>query len=262
MRRFALVVGLSLVLAAGTGRSQDGGKDEPSPASQLAQGMVELLKSEIDLRDDQVPLVSAVLEKGMAHLLANMAAEAQGQQGDDADIRSEILDGLKGVLNEGQCKELEGLVQEFDTQTGRFELGLPDELDPAAELDLGPLPDNAPVKKADLWLEPDLASTARLEVKVENILLLSEEEKKVVEPRVLAVIEARRALRDARHERRTGLGVALHAGAKEDEVRERLHGFRATTAELEKKLAKTEEQLREILTLEQEARLVAIGILD
>jgi hypothetical protein len=99
-------------------------------------------------------------------------------------------------------------------------------------------------------------------LKADNILILSEDEKKVVLPRVKAVVEARRALRDERHERRKNLGIAAKAGASDDECKERLHGLRNKTVELEGRLAKAEEELREVVTLEQEARLVAVGILD
>jgi hypothetical protein len=233
-------------------------------SSQLAQGMVEILKQEIELRPEQVDKVSAVLEKGMAHLLDNLAARENGEDRDDDVIRDEILGGLRDVLDEGQRKELEVLVKEFESGSGRFELGPPEELDPMDELDpMAPAPERKlDLAKADLWFQPDLPTTERLTVKVDNILILSEDERKVVLPRVIAVLDARRALRDVRHEQRRGLGVAIHGGAKEDEVKERLHAFRARTVALEKDLERAEGQLREILTLEQEARLVAIGILD
>ena len=265
MRRLAGIVVLSLLIFLGPIRAQDDPKKgEPPVSSQLAQGMVEILKQEIELRPDQVDKVSAVLEKGMAHLLDNLAARANGEDRDDDLIKDEILGGLKDVLDEGQRKELEVLVKEFESGSGRFELGPPEELDPFDELDpmAPPSERKLDVTKADLWFEPDLPTTERLTLKVDNILILSENERKVVLPRVIAVLEARRALRDVRHEQRRGLGVAVHGGAREDEVKERLHGFRARTAELEKTLARVEEQLREVLTLEQEARLVAIGILD
>ena len=265
MRRLAGILVLSSLLFLGPIRAQDDPKKQDPPmSSQLAQGMVEILKQEIELRPDQVDKVSAVLEKGMAHLLDNLGARANGEDPDDDIVKDEILGGLRDVLDEGQRKELEVLVKEFESGSGRFELGPPDELDPIDELDpMAPAPERKlDVGKADLWFEPDLPTTERLTLKVDNILILSEDERKVVLPRVIAVLEARRKLRDGRHEQRHGLGIALHGGARDDEVKERLHGFRARTADLEKDLARAEEQLREILTLEQEARLVAIGILD
>jgi hypothetical protein len=259
MRRILLVLALSLLVVAGPVRSQDDGKKDSG--SELTNSLTEILKRELDLSDDQTDKVMGVLERGMLHLMMNFMARENGENPDDDLVKDEILDGLRGVLDESQRKELEVLVQEFETQTGRFQTGVPDEDD--IDLDTPFAPSAAKLaKNADLWFEGELPSVERLSLKADNILLLSEDEKRVVLPRVKAVVEARRALRDEQHERRKALGIAARAGAKEDEQRERLHALRNRTIELEKRLAKAQEDLREVVTLQQEARLVAVGILD
>lgn len=260
MRRlaFALVLLAALV---GVGFAQDDPKKEsPSPSDEMAQAAAAIIRGEIDLRDDQVEAVNAVLAKGMKHLFDQMAARERGEDVEDLDVRGEILDGLNGVLDDKQRAQLDALVKEFDTQSGRFESGSQEELDP--NFDPSAIPDDKLAASAERWFEGDMPGKERFVLKAETALILSEDEKKIVLPRLEAVIVARRALRDATHTRRTDLGQAIHAGAKEDEVRERLHSMRGKAEELRGALEKAEEALREVVTIEQEARLVAIGVLD
>jgi hypothetical protein len=260
MRRFLLVLAMAVLVLARPVRSQDDGKDE---GSQLMQSLVTLLRQELDLNDDQVGKVTTVLEKGMTHLFVNMLARQNGEDPDDDLVKDEIMDGLRGVVDDAQRKELDVLLHEFETQTGRFQLGVPDEDNLDLDTPFAPSADKIALSKnADLWFEGDLPTAERLALKADNILILSEDEKKVVLPRVKAVVEARRALRDERHERRKSLGIAAKAGASKGECKERLHGLRRKTVELENRLSKAEDELREVVTLEQEARLVAVGILD
>jgi hypothetical protein len=255
MRRLALLLVLSLLALVPPARAQD----DDDPGSAIAQGFVQILREELQLRDDQIPRVSEALEKGFAQLMANMDARKNGADPDDDAVKDAIVADLKTVLDESQSGQLDILVKEFETQTGRFEMGTPDDLTPE---NLLLVPDEKAVAKADVWFEGELPSAERLLLKAEDVLLLSEEEKKIVLPRVKAVVLARRALHDGRHERRKNLGLAMKGGAKEDEIKERVHDFRDKTIELEGRLEKAEADLREVVTIDQEARLVAIGILD
>src|SRR5580693_3445191 len=118
MRRFLLVLAMAVLVLARPVRSQDDGKDE---GSQLMQSLVTLLRQELDLNDDQIGKVTTVLEKGMTHLFVNMLARQNGEDPDDDLVKDEIMDGLRGVVDDAQRKELDVLLHEFETQTGRFQ---------------------------------------------------------------------------------------------------------------------------------------------
>src|SRR4029079_8121540 len=128
-------------------------------------------------------------------------------------------DKIRGCLDDEQKKEFEVLVKEFDGRAGRFERGR-----------------SSPGADAALWLEGDMPTKERLLLKAENVLLLTEDEKRVVLPKVDAVIAAREKMREAKKEQRKNLSQAVRAKAKEDEVKERLHALRNSQAELEKGL--------------------------
>src|SRR5581483_4875759 len=193
MRRLALVLLLALSLL-GVGLAQDDPKQQQEdPAKAMAHAAAGIIAGEIELRDEQVEAVTAVLEKGMSKLFAQMAARERGEDVEDVDIRAEILDGLNGVLDEKQRAQLDQLVKEFDSQSGRFESGT-DEFDP--DFDESKVPSEKLAASAERWLEGDMPSTERAVLKAENALILSEDEKKIVLPRIEAVVKARRALRD------------------------------------------------------------------
>jgi hypothetical protein len=255
MRRLALLLVLSLVALIPAAHA----RDDDDAGSGMAQGFVEILRVELALRDDQIGKVSDALEKGFVKLMANMDARKNGADPDDDAVKDELVADLKTVLDESQSGQLDILVKEFETQTGRFEMGTPDDLTPE---NLLAVPDEKAAARADLWFEGDLPTAERALLKAEDVLILSEEEKKIVLPRVAAVVAARRALHDGRHERRKNLSLAMKGGAKEDEIKERVHDFRDKSVELEKRLDKAQGDLRDVVTIDQEARLVAIGILD
>jgi hypothetical protein len=219
----------------------------------MTRQVVQMLKAELDLSEDQVEKVKGVMHEGfkfvMKRMMERMGDETpptpEQRKKDETEIREAIVGKIRDVLDEGQKREFETLVKEFDQRLGKFELN-----------------QNLPGGNASSWLEGELASKERLLVKSENVLLLNEDEKAVIIPKVDAVITARAALREARRERRRDLSRAVHGGAKEDEVKERLHALRKKEDQLKDDLDKAQEQLREILALEQEARLVAIGVLD
>lgn len=252
MRRLlsAALIAFALVFAA-PAHAQDG-QGQGDPQSEMAKQMVKILKDELELTDEQVPKVTTAIEEGLKEGFKRMMKH-MGEDNPDQDqirkegeeVRTKILDSIRGCLDDEQKKEFEVLIKEFDSRAGRFERGR-----------------NNPGGDAQAWLEGELPTKERLLLKAENALILSEDEKKVVLPKVDAVISAREKLRDVRRQNRRDLAQAVKGGAKEDEVRERLHALRTKQADLEKSLEKAEEDLRELVTLDQEARLVAIGILD
>ncbi len=228
-------------------------KKEEGPEVTMAKQMVGLLRHELDLSEEQVERVTRILQDGIKSAMKKMFERMgddnpptpEQRKKDETDIREGILGKIREVLDAGQKREFEALVKEFDQRLGRFERQ-----------------QNAPGGPAAQWFEGELPTKERLLVKTENVLLLNEEEKAVVLPRVDAVVTARAALREARLERRRDLSRAVHGGAKEDEMKERLHALRAKEDQLKERLEKAEADLRELLSIDQEARLVAIGVLD
>ena len=244
----AAVIALSLVAAsARTARAQEG-----DPQSEMTKQMVKVLKEELELSDEQTSKIQTAisdgLKDGFRQMMKHMGEEEPDQEKirkEGEEIRANILKRITENLDEDQKKQFEVLVKEFEKGNGRFERTR-----------------NQPGGEATHWFDGDMPTKERLLLKAENVLLLTEDEKKVVLPKVDAVISAREKMRAAKKEHRANLSQAVRAKAKEDEVKERLHALRNRQAELEKTLEKAGEDLRELLTLDQEARLVAIGILD
>ncbi|MEZ0230419.1 MAG: hypothetical protein ACAI25_17485 [Planctomycetota bacterium] len=242
----AAVLALAL-LAASPARAQEG-----NPQTEMAKQMVKVLKEELELSEEQTSKITTAIEDGLRdgfrQMMRHMGEEEPDQEKirkEGEEIRTNILKKIRDNLDEDQKKEFEVLIKEFDTRAGRFERGR-----------------NQPGGDATVWLDGEIPTKERLLLKAENVLILSEDEKKVVLPKVDAVITAREKMREAKKDQRRNLSQAVRAKAKEDEVKERLHALRNSQVELEKVLARSEDDLRELLTLDQEARLVAIGILD
>lgn len=244
-----LVAALVVTLGVAPARAQE--KPPEGPEAEMAKSMVKVLKDELELSEEQTSKVSSAIQEGMKEgmkrMMKHMGEEEPDQEAmkkESEEIKQGILKKINEVLDDEQKKEFEVLVKEFDTRAGRFERG------------------RGPGGEAAAWLEGDMPSKERLLLKAENALLLTPDEKKVVLPKVDAVISLREKMRENRREQRRGLSQAVRSGAKEDEVRERLHSLRAQQKDLEEKIAKAEDELRELVTIDQEARLVAIGILD
>ena len=257
MRSYLAAPLLVAALFLGTARAQEKPTDKPQPEAgpeaEMAKQMVKILKDELELSEEQTDKISTVITDGIKDGFKKMMKHMGEEQPDEEEIkkeRDEVRDGIltkvRSLLDDEQKKEFEVLIKEFDQRAGKFDRG----------------GRGNPGGDAAAWLEGELPSKERLLLKAENVLLLTEDEKKVVIPRVDAVISTRETFREVRREQRKNLSQAVRAGAKADEVRERLHLLREKLADLEKTLRKAEEDLRELVTIDQEARLVAIGILD
>jgi hypothetical protein len=249
-RSLALLAPVLLLVLAVPARAQEAPPE--GPEVEMAKGMVKVLKDELELTDEQTSKITETLQSGIRDGMKKMMKHMGEEEPDEEqikkeadDMRSEITSKIKALLDDEQKKEFDVLVKEFDQRAGSFNRGR-----------------GAPGGDAAAWLEGELPSRERLLLKAENALLLTQDEKRVVLPKVEAVIAIREKMLEARREERRNLGQALRAKAKEDEVRERLHGLRNKQAGLQKDLVKAEEELRELVTIDQEARLVAIGILD
>ena len=113
----------------------------------------------------------------------------------------------------------------------------------------------------------------RMHERMKTQLDASDEEWEVIQPRFQALMEARQALlmqgRRIRRARDTApvpeAVTALQEALEQDDaaaINEALDAYRAFQAAQQAEVQKAQENLREVLTLSQEARLVLMGILD
>src|SRR5262249_15419521 len=149
--------------------------------------IVDFLKHELDLTQDQVAKVQTVMEDGMKEAMKTMMKRfgeenpdpEQGKKDQEA-IRSRIIDGIRGVLDEAQKKELDSLVKDFENRAGKFERAA----------------NNTPGGDAALWLEGEHPSRDSYLTHAEAALILSQDEHKVIFPKIEKVVDARIALRE------------------------------------------------------------------
>jgi Spy/CpxP family protein refolding chaperone len=103
---------------------------------------------------------------------------------------------------------------------------------------------------------------ARLREEAVKALNLGEEEAAVVLPLLDTVLETRELLMKEGEQRRNDFLKKAREESDPEALAAALEAFRAAKAEDKAQIAAAQEQLREVLTLEQEARLVALNILD
>lgn len=263
----ALVLALALAspLAAqeqpqprGDDKKAEEKKEQPGgPGGQFEQYpkmIARFLKDQVDLTEEQSDRVETILRDAfrdaMKRMIGRMGEEQppapeEGRK-DMEDMREKIVGKIREVLDEGQRKEFEVLVKEFEQRAGQWERERMSD----------------PGRGATFLFDRPLPSKDRTLVKAENVLILNEEEKKAILPLVEKVWTARQKLVTDGGERRRDLEKAVHGGAKPDEIREKIEVARARETADREALEKAENELREVLTLEQEARLVAVAILD
>jgi hypothetical protein len=214
--------------------------------------MARFLKDQVDLSEDQARRVETILDGAFREAMKRFVgryseseASPETIRRDMEELRQRVLADIREILDEGQKKELDALVSELDQRARTWRENRED-----------------PGRDVVSVLDPDPPSKERLLARVENALLLSLEERRVILPLVARVAEARRRLREGRRDRRRDLDRAIHAGAKSDEVRDRLLAIRERERREQDEVHRAQAELREVLTLEQEARLVALGVLD
>jgi Spy/CpxP family protein refolding chaperone len=261
----AFVIALAAPLAAqdgppsGDDKKADEKKDDRPPGSpggmdQMPKTIARFLKDQVDLTEEQAAKVESILGDAFKDVMKRMV----GRMGDEQppspeegrkemeDMRARIVGQIRDLLDEGQKKEFEVFVKEFETRARDWERESMSD----------------PGRGAAFLFERLLPSKERTLVKVENALILNEEEKKAILPLAGKVWDARRKLVEDGRERRRDIDKAVHGGAKKEELREKIEVARARDAADREALEKAEAELRDVLTLEQEARLVALGILD
>jgi len=227
-------------------RPRDDGQQAPDFGPMA--GQLERLQKELDLTPEQV----------------------QKLQDFGLDMQDRIMEGIQRFQQEGfpQGEELQKLIEGF---RGGVEGRLGEILTPEQQEKLRGMMGNFGQQFGDQFGGGDpgeglrrvreLGRNARLE-QIKDALLLSEEEQKVLLPLIEKVMDAQAELRTTQTEGRAELTRFLRSGPDKDAVEGRMNDFRAKRDEVAKKLEAARKELRELLTLEQEAKLIAFGILD
>jgi hypothetical protein len=212
----------------------------------------EFLKKELDLDDEQAKKVGKIFQDAMGDMMKRMADSWGNEDGPNPenmrgvmeDLRLELSGKVREVLNDAQAREFDALVDQFDQRAQRWEQSARGWQDPT------------------LIFEPAPISKRILLEKAERALFLGPDETAVVMPMVEDVLNRRIATAESKVTRRKDLRNAVDGGADPKEVVDRLQEIRAREEVQAQELIAAQDRLREVLTLEQEVRFVAMGILD
>lgn len=239
----------------GEGEGQQRRRGPPFADPNWSNDAVEMLKAELDLDPGQVVEVKKALDEGMRAAM-QQAAELwnpdQGFQLPDQNrmrevfekARVDIAKRIDAVLTPAQRREFEALVDQFDRRSQEFAQRRQAWEDPTALFDPAPISRRVLLDKA------------------ERSLFLGPDETQVIMPFVARVVDLRIALNEGRKVRRDDLRNAIEGGASAKEVDQRVDEIRAAAEFQRLELAAAEQALRELLTVEQEVRLVAMGVLE
>lgn len=273
MRSTAIALALTLATLAAPVLAQDPPQPTPAPTPQpdgeprgrrgpggmpfgnaeWAGQAVEFLAKELELDAGQQEKVKAILSESMREAMKKAAEQWDPTQGMPdmqkmralmEDARVTIAQKIDAVLSPEQRKEFEVLVDQFDRRAQSFEQQARAQQTPSEAFDPAPISKRVLLDKA------------------ERSLFLGPEETAAVMPFVERAIDLQIVLNEGRKTRRQDLQIAIEGGASEKEIRQRLDGMHDAEDLAKLELAAARTALRELLTLEQEIRMVAMGILD
>lgn len=215
------------------------------------------LKERLKLTDDQTTKITAVFTEAAPQWMERFQKMREGGGGFDPtkireivnELRVEANKKIEAILTPEQMPEWQKMVKEFDDQMaqwtgGRFPGGGGEGREgrgPREERDLSP--------EDQIKRRLSAAMTA---------LAMSAEEASAIQPLVEKVIQyqvtAGKAVRDARE--------AIGKVEGEDQIKLKVDDYRKVRAEYEEKLALLSSGLRELLTVQQEAKLIALRVLE
>lgn len=223
-----------------------GGWGNPADFTKRA---VDFLDNELDLTDTQKKEIEKIFSDSMDDMMLKVGeafSSGDMEKGRKLieDLRVNISKKISKVLTPAQRKGYEVLVENFDRRAQEFENSR------RVSQDISQL------------FNPKPPSRRILMSKAERLLFLSAEETAVLLPYVAAVVDKRQALYEGRLVRRKDLLNASKAGASKKEILERVGEIRAAEAFQRLELAASMERLRSLLTIEQEVRFVAAGIIE
>ena len=246
---FALALALLIPLTA---RAQEGGGPMGPMGGDWTGQAAKFLKDELDLDSAQTDKVKGVLDGAIREAMRS-AAEAwrpgesfdfEKMRAGVEDLRVKVTKDIHALLTPEQQREFEALVEDFDRRAQQWEQRRRGWEDPM------------------LAFEPPPLSKRILLERVERALGLTPEELQVVLPLVANVIDRRIACQEARIIRRKDLTAAIDGGASQAEVEQRVRELRASEEFEKLELLAAQQKLRDLLTLQQEIKLVTMGILD
>ncbi|MBL4845908.1 MAG: hypothetical protein JKY65_10300 [Planctomycetes bacterium] len=217
-----------------------------------ANGMVEFLDKELDLDEGQKVKIKKIFQDTIADTMAK-AGEYFGSSDPKArekarklfeGVRIEISKKINEVLSPSQRREFSVLVEQFDSRARSWDQGR------IVEDDVSQL------------LNPRPSSRRIMLAKAESLLFLPPEETAAILPFVITVVDRKLGLYEGRKVRRKDLLNATRAKASKREVLQRLAEIRAAESFQRLELLAAQTKLKELLTIEQEVRFVAAGIID
>lgn len=272
MRSTAIALTLALATLAAPALAQDPPQPTPAPTPQpegerprrgpggmpfgnaeWAGQAVEFLAKELELDAGQQEKIKTILSESMRDAMKKAAEtwdptqgmpDMQKMRGLMEDARVVIAQKIDAVLSPEQRREFEVLVDQFDRRAQSFEQQARAYQTPSEAFDPAPISKRVLLDKA------------------ERSLFLGPDETAAVMPYVEKAIDLQIALNEGKKTRRQDLQVAIEGGASEKEIRQRLDGMHDAEDLAKLELAAARTALRELLTLEQEIRMVAMGILD
>jgi Spy/CpxP family protein refolding chaperone len=212
----------------------------------------EYLTKELDLDAKQQELVKGIFDGAMRDIMKKMA-EAWGADGPPdpsqmrsvyEDMRVDLSRKINEILSPDQRREFDVLVDQFDRRSQSWEQGRAAAEDPTRMFDPPPISRRVLLEKA------------------ERSLFLGPDETLAVMPLVEKCVDLLIAFNEGKRTRRDDLRSAIEGGAKDQEVRQRIDALRDAAQFQELELVAARQALRDVLTIEQEVRLVAMGILD
>ena len=268
MKRTALValclLSLSLPLAAapdekvptpkseGAKKPKKKEKKKGDRSSRRTEGVVKFLTKELDLDPKQQEQVRKIFKEVMEEQFKAMRRppwemnekERKKMRKGFENLRLTIAKKISKILTKAQRREFEVLVEQFDSRAQRHEQA------------------ERVRKDVSELFNPKPKSKRILMGKAERALLVDDEEAAVIMPYVEKVIDARIALWEGRRVRRKDLLNAARAKASKKEIVERVKQIRAAENFQRLELMATQQRLRELLSVPQEARFVAMGLVD
>lgn len=252
-------------------KTEEKKKDDPTPNNGRRFGMgdmgnfgkraTEFLTKELDLDSKQQVEVKKIFDGMMADVWKKISERMQNGGGMQdfmnpdgegrkkartffEDIRLEMSKKISKVLTPVQRKHFEVVIEQFDRRANEWENSRKTAEDPSQLFNPAPL------------------SKRLLLAKAERSLFVTPEEAAAIMPFVEKVINSRQALYEGRKVRRKDLLEAARGGAKKDEIKERVGEIRAAEQFQQLELAAAQQKLRELLTIKQEARFVALSLIE
>ncbi|RMG07278.1 MAG: hypothetical protein D6731_24175 [Planctomycetota bacterium] len=220
----------------------------------FADNAVEFLAKELDLDTEQRERIHELLSRGVQTMWKRVgermrAGGAEGEFMDSfrkamEDVRVELANEISKLLTPAQRREFEVLVDQFDRRAQRFEQT------------------RRAWERPDQLFNPKPLSRRLALDKAERALFLGPEETAAVMPFVERLVDARLALYEGRKVRRQDLLNAIDGGASPEEIRQRVADIRAAEQFQQLEILAASQALRELLTIDQEARFVAMGLLE